>query len=58
VNVKSLHDYVIVRRKEEEHLTVGGIVIPDPRPKSRSRERCSRWATDGSSREEKSCHRR
>lgn len=29
MNVRPLHDYVIVRRKEEEHLTAGGIVIPD-----------------------------
>ena len=29
MNVRPLHDYVIVRRKEEEHLSSGGIVIPD-----------------------------
>lgn len=29
MNVRPLHDYVIVRRKEEEHQTAGGIVIPD-----------------------------
>lgn len=29
MNVRPLHDYVIVRRKEEEHLTAGGIMIPD-----------------------------
>ena len=29
MNIRPLHDYVIVRRKEEEHLTAGGIVIPD-----------------------------
>lgn len=29
MNVRPLHDYVIVRRKEEEHLSAGGIVIPD-----------------------------
>jgi len=29
MNVRPLHDYVIVRRKEEEHLSAGGVVIPD-----------------------------
>ena len=29
MNVRPLHDYVIVRCKEEEHLSTGGIVIPD-----------------------------
>lgn len=29
MNVRPLHDYVIVRRKEEDHLSAGGIVIPD-----------------------------
>ena len=29
MNVRPLHDYVIVRRKEAEHLSQGGIVIPD-----------------------------
>lgn len=29
MNIRPLHDYVIVRRKQEEHLTPGGIVIPD-----------------------------
>ncbi|NOZ51676.1 MAG: co-chaperone GroES [Gammaproteobacteria bacterium] len=29
MNVRPLHDYVIIRRKEEEHLSAGGIVIPD-----------------------------
>lgn len=29
MNVRPLHDYIIVRRKEEEHLSSGGIVIPD-----------------------------
>ena len=29
MNIRPLHDYVIVRRKAEEHLTSGGIVIPD-----------------------------
>jgi len=29
MNIRPLHDYVIVRRKEEEHLSAGGIVIPD-----------------------------
>ena len=32
MNVRPLHDYVIVRRKEEEHLSSGGIVIPDTAP--------------------------
>lgn len=29
MNVRPLHDYVIVRRKTEGHRTAGGIVIPD-----------------------------
>ena len=29
MKVRPLHDYVIVRRKEEGHLSAGGIVIPD-----------------------------
>ena len=29
MNVRPLHDRVIVRRKEEEHLSTGGIAIPD-----------------------------
>lgn len=29
MNVRPLHDYVIIRRKEEQHVSQGGIVIPD-----------------------------
>ena len=29
MNIRPLHDYVIVRRKEGNHLSAGGIVIPD-----------------------------
>lgn len=29
MNLRPLHDYVIVRRKQEEQLSAGGIVIPD-----------------------------
>jgi len=29
MNLRPLHDYVIVRRKQEEHLSAGGIVLPD-----------------------------
>ena len=29
MNVKPLHDCVIIRCKEEQHLSAGGIVIPD-----------------------------
>lgn len=29
MNVKPLRDYVVVRAKEEEHVSTGGIVIPD-----------------------------
>lgn len=29
MNIRPLHDRVIVRRKEEERTTPGGIVIPD-----------------------------
>ena len=29
MNIRPLHDRVIVRRKEEERTTAGGIVIPD-----------------------------
>jgi len=29
MNIRPLHDYIIVRRKEEEHFSSGGIVIPD-----------------------------
>ena len=30
MNSRPLHDHVIVRRQEEERLSAGGIVIPDP----------------------------
>ncbi len=29
MNIRPLHDRVVVRRKEEESTTAGGIVIPD-----------------------------
>ena len=29
MNVRPLHDHVIIRRKEEQHVSQGGIVIPD-----------------------------
>jgi len=29
MNIRPLHDRVIVRRQEEERVTAGGIVIPD-----------------------------
>ena len=29
MNIRPLHDRVVVRRKEEETTTAGGIVIPD-----------------------------
>jgi chaperonin GroES len=29
MNIRPLHDRVIVKRKEEEHTSPGGIVIPD-----------------------------
>ncbi len=29
MKIRPLHDYVIVRRAEEAHLSEGGIVIPD-----------------------------
>ncbi len=29
MNIRPLHDRVIIRRKEEEHTSPGGIVIPD-----------------------------
>ena len=29
MNVRPLHDYVIVRRKEEDQLSTGGIIVPD-----------------------------
>ena len=29
MNIRPLHDRVIVRRQEEERITAGGIVIPD-----------------------------
>jgi len=29
MNIRPLHDRVIVKRKEEEHTSLGGIVIPD-----------------------------
>ena len=29
MNLRPLHDYVMVRRKQEEQLSAGGIVIPD-----------------------------
>ena len=29
MNIRPLHDRVIVRRQEEERTTAGGIVIPD-----------------------------
>jgi chaperonin GroES len=29
MNIRPLHDRVVVRRKEEERTTAGGIVIPD-----------------------------
>lgn len=29
MNVRPLNDHVIIRRKEEQHVSQGGIVIPD-----------------------------
>ena len=29
MNLRPLHDHVIIRRKKERHLSQGGIVIPD-----------------------------
>lgn len=29
MKIRPLHDFVIVRRQEEEHVSTGGIVIPD-----------------------------
>ena len=29
-NIKPLHDRVVIKRMEEEKLSAGGIVIPDP----------------------------
>ena len=29
INIRPLHDRVVIRRQEEEHTTAGGIVIPD-----------------------------
>lgn len=29
MSIKPLHDYVMIRLKEETHLSAGGIVIPD-----------------------------
>jgi len=29
MNIRPLHDRVVVRRMEEEHTSAGGIVIPD-----------------------------
>jgi len=29
MEVRPLHDYVIIRRKEEQHVSQGGIAIPD-----------------------------
>jgi len=29
MTIRPLHDHVIVRRKEEQHISTGGIVIPD-----------------------------
>ncbi len=29
MNIRPLHDYVVVRRNEAQHLSAGGIVIPD-----------------------------
>ena len=29
MNIRPLHDFVIVRRQEEAHVSRGGIVIPD-----------------------------
>ena len=29
MNVRPLHDYVVIRRNEEAHVSRGGIVIPD-----------------------------
>lgn len=29
MQLRPLHDYVIIRRKEDEHISTGGIVIPD-----------------------------
>ena len=54
MNVRPLHDYVIVRRKEEEHLSFGGIVIPDTATEKPVQGGVSRLGTAGSSREEMS----
>ncbi|HEB96124.1 MAG TPA: co-chaperone GroES [Sedimenticola thiotaurini] len=29
MNIRPLHDRVVIRRKEEEHTSPGGIVLPD-----------------------------
>jgi len=51
MNVRPLHDYVIVLRKEEEHLSAGGIVIPDTVTEKPVQGRLWRLGTAGSSRE-------
>ena len=40
MNIRPLHDRVIVRRMEEERTSPGGIVLPDAPKKSRFRVRC------------------
>ncbi len=44
LNIRPLHDRVIVRRLEEETRSPGGIVIPTPPRRSPSRGRWSPWA--------------
>ncbi len=42
MNIRPLHDRVVVRRMEEERTSPGGIVIPDALPKSPSRVKSGR----------------
>ena len=45
MNVRPLHDRIIVQRLDEGEQKVGGIIIPTPPKKSRSRARSSPPAT-------------
>jgi chaperonin GroES len=54
MNVRPLHDYVIVRRNEKENLSAGGIFIPDTVTEKPVQGRLSRLETAGYSRQEMS----
>ena len=45
MNLRPLHDRIIVKRLDQERQTASGIVIPDQLPKSRIKARFSPSAT-------------